>query len=155
MNVTSGELFLWSDGYQLQVRRMQAHCIFGQLIYVLNIYWNESLKPKSSKLPLSVGVICLCDNVNEKQTVRVLLYFRSLIGTWQYNPNLLGYKWRCTAINDHNWQLGNCPFLLLKRRNIEHKQLFVNFCVFESRFQPYKPTHSRLMYVVKLKSLND
>ena len=41
----------------------------------------------------------------------VLLYLLGQIVTWQYIPYPLDENWPCTVINDHDWQLWNCPLI--------------------------------------------
>jgi len=54
-----------------------------------------------------------CDKVYHKQEVCFLLYFLGQIVSLRYNPNLLDYNWSCTVINDHDWQLWNCPLVYI------------------------------------------
>jgi len=60
--------------------------------------------------PQAAFFLWSCDKVYHKQEVCFLLYFLGQIVSWRYNPNLLDWNWPCTVINDHNWQLWNCPF---------------------------------------------
>ena len=48
------------------------------------------------------------EKVYHKQEV-CFLYFLGQMVSWQYNTNLLDQNWPCTVINDHDWQLWNCP----------------------------------------------
>ena len=52
-----------------------------------------------------------CDKVYHKQEVCFLLYFLGQFVSWQYNSNLLDLNWPCTVVNDHDWQLWNCPLV--------------------------------------------
>ena len=65
-----------------------------------------------------------CEKVYHKQEVCFLLYFLCQIVSWQYNPKLLDKNWPCTVINDHDWQLWNCP---LKRKFKTLKQSRIMF----------------------------
>jgi len=69
--------------------------------------------------PLFVGVaqelfLSMCDKVYLKQKVSFILYLLVQTVTWQYtcNHNPLDYNWPYTVINNHDWQLRNCPFLI-------------------------------------------
>ena len=59
--------------------------------------------------PQAAYFLWSCDKVYHKQKVCILLYFLGHIVSWQYNPNLLDLNRPFTVINDHDWQLWNCP----------------------------------------------
>jgi len=59
--------------------------------------------------PTFVEIYCSCDKVYHKQEVHIILYILGQIVTWQHIPNPLDENFPCTVINDHDWQLWNCP----------------------------------------------
>jgi len=83
---------------------------------VCNIFsLNNSSMDSSSNFQASPQVeffLWSNDKVYHKQEVCFLLYFQGQIVSWQYNPNLLDLNWPCTVINDYDWQLWNCPYIL-------------------------------------------
>ena len=61
--------------------------------------------------PQAAYFLWSCDKVYHKHEVCFLLHFLGQVVSWQYNPNLLDLNWPCTVINDHDWQLWNCPLV--------------------------------------------
>ena len=71
---------------------------------IINLTYSMPM-PYSAKFqapPNAVDFLWSCEGV-------VLLCFPGQIVTWQYNPNVLVYNWPCSVMNDHEWQLRNCP----------------------------------------------
>jgi len=69
--------------------------------------------------PQAAYFLWYCDKANHKQEVCFLLYFLGQIVSWQYYPNILDWNWLCTVINDHDWQLWNCPLFYLKTEEMK------------------------------------
>jgi len=80
---------------------------FHNLGFVRSDTMHNSANIQSPRI--SVVFLCSCE-VYHKQEVWFLLYLLGQIVTWQYNPaDPLDQNWPCTVINDHDWQLRNCP----------------------------------------------
>ena len=82
--------------------------------YVKYTKWINKAKGMDSSTsfqapPQAAYSLWSCDKVYYKQEVCFLLYVLGQIVSWQYNPNMLDWNWPCTIINDHDWQLWNCP----------------------------------------------
>ena len=79
-----------------------------------------------SSTPTFAKSHCLCDKVYHKQEVRFLLYIVGQIVTWQYIPKPLDHDWPCSVINDHDWQLWNCPYASVTRLFFPTDSLYFN-----------------------------
>jgi len=91
--------------------------ILSLYLMPLSLVFTEPSSMDSSTIcqapPQAAYFLWSCDKVYHKQEVCLLLNFLGQIFSWQYNPNLLDKSWPCTVINDHDWQLWNCPLFEL------------------------------------------
>ena len=85
--------------------------VLNKNVNALLDYYSFTMHGSShSEYPTTFSEIhCSCDKVYHKQEERFLFYILGQIVIWQYIPNPLDYNWQGTVINDHDWQLWNCP----------------------------------------------